>query len=202
MRAMLLVAASAIPFAAASAGFADDYLVRLEVIGFEDAPETEADRKAPQIRPAAANEPAAEAKPIDGAADPFPKDPRDTVLRGIEVVARPNVPFRARAVFGPRTLTFSGCIESVEDAMVNVRCEIVDRLDAGPVPGTTERGGRTAGASATVGLKLDSPSVIGGSIGSHTIALADGSEKTTVTMIRHRVTLSKHIPAPQAPPLP
>jgi len=105
-----ILIALAVQCSCAAATNADDYLLRVDTIGYVDEPASE-------------------------------KAPKETVLRSIEVVARPESAFHSKVTTGPQTLVMAGNLRRDDDGGFVVQIRYAHSVDTGnTVP--TEDGGR------------------------------------------------------------
>ncbi len=105
-----LLLAFAVCFSCNSAAIADDYLLRIDTIGYIDKPASE-------------------------------KDPKETNIRSIEVVARPESAFHSKVSTGNQTLFVVGKLLRAENGGYHVQIRYVHSIDTG-ISVATEDGGR------------------------------------------------------------
>jgi hypothetical protein len=97
-RSILLIVALCCSFG--SVASADDFLLRLDAIGYVDKPASE-------------------------------KNPKETVFRSIEVVARPGSAFYGRVKMGVETLVVSGKLDFADNGRFHVHIRSVYLIDTG-----------------------------------------------------------------------
>ncbi len=120
----------------ASIAIADDYLLRLDTIGYVDRPAAE-------------------------------KHPKETVLRSIEVVARPGSVFHGKVRVGTvQTLTLTGKLSPADKGGFTLLIRYVHSIDSG-VTVLTEDGKRkplldTTAFHTTIAISLGDPVTIAG----------------------------------------
>ena len=124
----------------AAATNADDYLLRLDTIGYVDKPVSE-------------------------------KDSKETILRSIEVVARPQSAFHCKVNMGTQTLTLAGKLRPADRGGFNVQIRYAYSIETGTtVP--IEDGARKP-VPSTSAIQTNATIAVGDSV---TIA---GSERKT-----------------------
>lgn len=131
-----ILLACAIHCSSAATTIVDDYLLRLDTIGYSDKPASE-------------------------------KDPKETILHSVEVVARPQAAFHGKVSIGTQTLTLTGKLCPAEKGTFTLHIRYSHSNDTGiTVP--TEGGKRKpvlteSSIHTTAAIVPDNPVTIAGS---------------------------------------
>lgn len=142
---------------------ADEYLLRVDAIGYLDKSVTEV-------------------------------APKETVLRSIEVVVRPDTAFHSKVITGKQTLAVSGKLRSTDDGRFDVQIRHVYAVDTGITVATKDLGRESVvdGTTMQTGIKITvgDPLTLG-CVGS-TTREADKPARRSET--RYVLSLTKHTP--------
>ena len=123
------------------------------------------------------------------------KNPKEFVLRTIEVVTRPGSAFHGKVQIGDQTLILSGELHPSDRGQFRAHLRYTHLVDIGRmIP--TESGGaeplvNTSSLSADVALAVDAPTVVGG-FDSRTASAVPSGYETKVSKARHVLLLTKY----------
>lgn len=154
---------------------AEDYLLRVDTIGFINEPVSEGDSFVKGI---------------------LEKDPKDRTLKSMEVVVSPGSTFHSKVKVGPQTLTLAGKLRPAEGGRFHVEVRYQDVIDTGTTV-LMENGPEPVLDISSFGtgveIALDTPIT---AAGTKTTASTTSEPviPTRSTQIRYVLTLTKYVP--------
>ncbi len=120
--------------------------------------------------------------------------PKETVLRAVEVVVRPDLPFYGKLEMGKRTLLLVGKLRATEDGTFDVHLRYVDTLDMGETistkSGKPRRVLKTSACESNVSVPLGKRVILGGL--ETRLGAFDPKRKDTQTKMYHVLVLDKY----------